>query len=115
MEEWDRLHDVNSKSVVLMIRAFAPKMTNPGRSIVNTSSAGGSVALPNMAIYGAAKAGVGLLSRVAAVDLAPGIRVNVILPGVIDTPMGRHFLSLLPHERQKPAPRASDSTAQHST
>lgn len=113
VEEWDRVHDVNSKSVFLMIRAFAPKMANPGGSIINTSSAGGAVALPNMAIYGAAKAGVVLLSRVAAVDLAPGIRVNAILPGVVDTPMPQHFVSLLPDEQQGAA--LKHLTSQHLT
>lgn len=113
VEDWDRVHDVNSKSVFLMIRAFAPRMTNPGGSIVNTSSAGGSVALPNMAIYGAAKAGVVLLSRVAAVDLAPGIRVNAILPGVVDTPMPRSFVSLLPEDQQGAV--LDHLTAQHLT
>ncbi|OBI41376.1 SDR family NAD(P)-dependent oxidoreductase [Mycobacterium sp. E796] len=98
--DWDRLHDVNSKSVFLMIRAFAPQMTNPGGAIVNTSSAGGAVAIPNMSIYGAAKAGVVMLSRVAAVDLAPGIRVNALVPGLIDTPMPRSFVASLPEDQQ---------------
>lgn len=100
VDEWDRVHNVNSKSVFLMIRAFAPLMANPGGSIINTSSAGGSIALPNMSIYGAAKAGVVMLSRVAAVDLAPGIRVNAILPGLVDTAMPRSFVSLLPEDQQ---------------
>jgi 2-keto-3-deoxy-L-fuconate dehydrogenase len=100
--DWDRIHDVNSKSVFLMIRAFAPRMTNPGGSIINTSSAGGVAAIPNMSIYGAAKAGVVMLSRAAAVDLAPGIRVNALIPGLIDTPMPRSFVSQLPEE-QRPA------------
>lgn len=98
--EWDRVHDINSKSVFLMIRAFAPKMTNPGGSIVNTSSGGGVVAVPNMSLYGAAKAGVVLLSRAAAVDLAPGIRVNALIPGLIDTAMPHSFVAALADEQQ---------------
>lgn len=100
VEDWDRIHDINSKSVFLMIRAFAPRMTNPGGSIVNTSSGGGVVAIANMALYGAAKAGVILLSRAAAVDLAPGIRVNALIPGLIDTAMPQSFVSSLPDEHK---------------
>lgn len=113
VQDWDRVHDINSKSVFLMIRAFAPRMTNPGGSIVNTSSGGGVVAVPNMSIYGAAKAGVVLLSRAAAVDLAPGIRVNALVPGLIDTAMPHSFVSLLPDEHQ--AAVLNGMKAQHLT
>jgi 2-keto-3-deoxy-L-fuconate dehydrogenase len=101
VEDWDRMHDVNSKSVFLMMREFAPKMTNPGGSIVNTSSAGGAFAIPNMSLYGAAKAGTIMLSRVAAVDLAPGIRVNAIVPGLVDTAMPHGFVEGLPDEHKR--------------
>lgn len=97
-EEWDRLHDVNLKSVFLMTRAFVPLMEGRGGSIVNVSSVGGLVAFENMSAYGAAKAGVAMFSRVAAADLAPDIRVNAICPGVIDTPMPRNFISTLPDQ-----------------
>lgn len=100
VEDWDRMHDINGKSVFLTIRAFAPLMTDPGGSIVVTSSGGAVTALPNMAVYAASKAGAMALARTAAVDLAPGIRVNALLPGVIDTPMPRSFVSPLPAEQQ---------------
>jgi 2-keto-3-deoxy-L-fuconate dehydrogenase len=101
VQEWDSLHTVNSTSVFLTILAFAPLMTNPGGSIIVNSSGGAIAAVPNMAAYSAAKASAMALARSAAVDLAPGIRVNCLLPGVIDTPMPRSFVSALPAEQQQ--------------
>ncbi|WP_344023572.1 SDR family oxidoreductase [Pseudonocardia kongjuensis] len=103
VEDWDRMHDLNGKSVFLTLRAFAPVMTDPGGSIVVTSSGGAVTALPNMSVYAASKASALALARTAAVDLAPGIRVNTLLPGVIDTPMPRNFVSPLPAEQQQAA------------
>jgi 2-keto-3-deoxy-L-fuconate dehydrogenase len=96
VEEWDRLHAVNTRSVFLMTRAFAPLMTGGTGAIVNVSSGGGVRALPNMSAYGSSKAGVLMLTKVAAVELAPGIRVNAILPGLVDTNMPRTFFGGLP-------------------
>ena len=94
-EEWDRIHDVNLKSVFLMTRDLAPLMRE-GASIINISSTGGLVAYENMTAYGAAKGGVAMFSRAAAVDLAPELRVNAVCPGAIDTQMPRNFIRNLP-------------------
>ena len=57
--------------------------------IVNNASVIGWRAQEGQAHYAAAKAGVMALTRCSALDLAPhGIRVNAVLPGVIDTPLG---------------------------
>ena len=65
-------------------------------SIINISSVGGIVGYPAMAAYGAAKGGLVNLTRCMAVDLAPyNIRVNVICPGAIDTPMPRKYIETM--------------------
>jgi NAD(P)-dependent dehydrogenase (short-subunit alcohol dehydrogenase family) len=66
-------------------------------SIINISSVGGVIGYPAMAAYGAAKGGLVNLTRCMAVDLAPyNIRVNVICPGAIDTPMPRKYVENMP-------------------
>lgn len=93
-QEWDQVHDVDLKSVFLLVKQIAPLMLDHGGSIINVSSVGGLVAFANMAAYGAAKGGLAMFSKAAAVDLAPyDIRVNAICPGVVDTQMPRNFVS----------------------
>jgi NAD(P)-dependent dehydrogenase (short-subunit alcohol dehydrogenase family) len=95
-EEWDRIHNVDLKSVYFLSQRAVPAMGR-GASIINVSSIGGLVALENMTAYGAAKGGLAMLTRGMALDLsARGIRVNAICPGVIDTPMPRNFVRGLP-------------------
>lgn len=86
--EFDRVLAVNLRGVFLGIRHAIPRMRGQGGAIVNTASIAGSVVMPNMPAYCAAKAGVMQLTKVAAVECAPlGIQVNTICPGVIQTQM----------------------------
>lgn len=91
IDEWDYIMAANARSIFLSTRAFVPLMSGKTGSIINVSSIGGIVAFENMGAYGAAKAASAHFSRVAAVELAPRIRVNAICPGVVDTQMPRNF------------------------
>ena len=91
-EEWDAILDVNLKGYFLVGQAVARRMIEDGTpgAIVNVSSAGQAVAAPNLAHYCVSKAGVEMLTKQLALELAPHrIRVNAIAPGLIETDMNR--------------------------
>ncbi len=85
-DNWDLAFAVNAKGTFLVSKATLPHME--GGSIINQGSVAGLVGIPNFAAYCAAKGAVIALTRSMAVDLAPrGIRVNVICPGTVYTPL----------------------------
>lgn len=89
LEEFDRIVAVNLRGTFLVGQAAARLMAaGGGGAIVNIASVSGVRGNVGRAAYGASKGGVVTLSQVMAVDLAPrGIRVNVIAPGPVETPM----------------------------
>src|SRR5947208_5202882 len=91
-EDWDRVMDVNVKSMFLMSRAVIPMMTKAGGCwIINMASGWGLSAGPKAAVYCASKGAVVLLTKAMAVDHGPqNIRVNCICPGDTDTGMLRN-------------------------
>ncbi len=84
---WDYEIAVNLKSVWLGLKYQIPAMLRTGGgAIVNTSSQGAILGVPNYAAYGAAKGGVISLTRAAAAEYASqGIRVNSVSPGAVKT------------------------------
>jgi NAD(P)-dependent dehydrogenase (short-subunit alcohol dehydrogenase family) len=87
--DWDRCFAVNAKATFLCSRAAVPHLEARGRgAIVNQGSVAALVGVPNFAAYCAAKGAVVALTRSMAIDLASrGIRVNVICPGTVFTPL----------------------------
>ena len=91
-KEWDAILDVNLKGYFLVGQAVGRRMVDTGTpgAIVNVSSAGQAVAAPNLTHYCVAKAGVDMLTKQMALELAPHkIRVNSIAPGLIETDLNR--------------------------
>ena len=91
-EQWERVFRVNVWGSYLMIRVVAPHILAAGSgSIVNFSSSGGKLANPFTAPYAASKAAIVSLTRSAALALSPAVRVNSVVPGIIDTPMWKQL------------------------
>jgi NAD(P)-dependent dehydrogenase (short-subunit alcohol dehydrogenase family) len=88
--DWDRVMEVNVKSIFLMSKFAIPVMRNSaGGNIINMASGWGLAAGPRAAVYCASKGAVVLLTKALAIDHGPQIRVNCICPGDTDTPMLR--------------------------
>jgi NAD(P)-dependent dehydrogenase (short-subunit alcohol dehydrogenase family) len=88
--DWDFVLDTNLKGAFFVAQAIGKRMLARGRGrIVNVSSQAGLVGLRDHAAYCASKAGLGLLTKVLAVEWGPrGVTVNAVAPTVILTPMG---------------------------
>ena len=92
---WDRTLAVDLKGPFLCLQAAARRMKDSGGgSIVNISSIHEDFPFPSYTPYAAAKGGLRMLMRNAALELAPlGIRVNNIAPGAIATPINAATLA----------------------
>ena len=91
---WNRIVDVNLGGTFNGLRIAVPLMLESGGgSIVNVASLSGMRPTRGEAAYSAAKAGVIALTSSAALEYGPGIRVNCVSPGVIDTPLTAPILA----------------------
>ncbi len=86
---WHRIFDVNLKSVFLTSRHVIPVMRRQGGgSIINISSIAAVCAMNGMLAYKVSKSGVNSIThQMAMANAKYGIRVNAIMPGLMDTPM----------------------------
>lgn len=89
-EHWEDLLGTNLKAPLFLCQAAAPHLRQVHGCIVNIVDVHASRPLRNYPVYGSAKAGLAMLTRALAQDLAPDVRVNGVSPGAIlwpDRPM----------------------------
>ena len=91
LEAWNGLLAVNVTGALLGIQACLPLLRRSGyASVVNVASIFGVVGAPGYAAYCASKGALMALSKVAALELAPDVRVNTVVPGGVSTPMNEN-------------------------
>lgn len=101
-EEFDRLMNVNVRSVFLVTRAALPKLIERGGSIVNIGSVAGLVGVKQRFAYCTSKGAVIALTRQIAVDYPREVRCNCIAPGTVQTPFVEGYLDKYhAHEKEK--------------
>lgn len=88
-EFWDRVIGINLRGIIATCHAVLPHMVSAGRgTVVNVASEAGRSGSSGEAVYSGAKGGVIAFSKAIAREVARhGIRVNVVAPGLTDTPL----------------------------
>lgn len=86
VEEWDAMLAANLRASFVTTKLCADRLAAVSGAIVNVASVHAEATSENVAPYAASKAGLLGLTRAAAIELAPNVRVNAVVPGAIDTP-----------------------------
>ncbi|WP_053382807.1 SDR family NAD(P)-dependent oxidoreductase [Leucobacter celer] len=89
LDEFDRVVNLNLRASFQLIRKFGARFAaNGGGSIIGFASIRAQVVEPGQGVYAATKAGLVQLAKTAAAEYGPqGVRVNVVAPGVVETPL----------------------------
>lgn len=89
MDDFDKVMRVNLRGAFLCLREMlrSAAATGTPAGIVNTASGTALRGAPGASVYSAAKAGLIALTRTAAIEAAPDVRVNAVIPGPLQTPM----------------------------
>ncbi len=86
LDDWDRMMDINLRSVFMLTQRCLPHLIATKGNIVNVSSVAGTRAFPNVLAYCVSKAAIDQFTRCSALELgAKGVRVNAVNPGVVVT------------------------------
>ena len=93
-QDWDAIMDTNAKAVYFLCKSFGALLRDGGAIVTLSSVSARSAASLEQSVYCASKAAVSSISRsFAHAYSARGIRVNAVLPGIVDTPMQEQFLA----------------------
>jgi NAD(P)-dependent dehydrogenase (short-subunit alcohol dehydrogenase family) len=88
LEDWDRVTEVNLRAPFLLTRAAIDPLVASRGAVVAVSSLAGLAGWPYSTAYSASKGGLITMMRSLALELGPrGVRVNVVCPGGVDTPL----------------------------
>ena len=109
-EDWDRVMAVNLRSHFLGCKHGLAEMREEGGAIVLAGSIASREVMPFPA-YAASKSALEALCRQAAVEGAPTVRTNLLLPGLIDTSLGRLASQISPLRDQVRIPAGRQGTA----
>lgn len=91
LEEWNRIIAINLTGYFLCVQHAGKIMKEQGSGvIINISAGSGERSSPGGAAYSVSKGAINSLTRQAAADLAPTVRVNGIISGLVGTPIGRN-------------------------
>jgi NAD(P)-dependent dehydrogenase (short-subunit alcohol dehydrogenase family) len=89
LEEWNRIMTINLTGYFLCLQHAGRMMrAQSGGSIINISAGSGERSSPGGAAYSVSKGAINALTKQAAADLAPTVRVNGIISGLVGTPIG---------------------------
>lgn len=108
-DEWDRVMAVNLRSAFLGLKHGFRAMREAGGAVVISGSIASREVLPYPS-YGASKAALESLNRQGAVEGAPSVRVNLLMPGLIDTSLGRLASQVNPRRDQVRIPLGRQGT-----
>ena len=107
---WNEVIGANLKAPLFLAGSAAPHLEQTGGCIVNITDIHGSRPLPEHTLYSVAKAGLNMLTRSLARELAPNVRVNAVSPGAIlwpaeiDGKTRDSILSAIPLQRRETPP-----------
>jgi NAD(P)-dependent dehydrogenase (short-subunit alcohol dehydrogenase family) len=108
VEDWDRVMAVNARSHFLGCKLGLRSMADGAIVLVGSIASREVMPFP---VYAASKAALEALCRQSAVEGAPRIRTNLLMPGLIDTSLGRLASQLSPLRDQVPIPAGRQGTA----